>query len=341
MSDHTDAFGVIYSMPDMSQIKSIRVQGQSYYSDYSDGFTVSSDDGKRAVLDLQSKALDEYRKDPQKYKDNYNSYFSEEDRLRTHSLDICYTLKNGTIKTRYYILDYNTWSACPELWLTDEYAKNASENAKYIFEPNERRENEQRISSKLLYDINYKKISSSELADEFSEAYYKDLCSLTKEEFMSMDTYCIINDISISSAFTNTISVLEKYNIEIPDVHQDASDITQAIKNASIYTENKYTYENYSNLYFSDSEYLKSNLNMPPDSILVTNCFYSPKQQYCINDTFDSETLEKLLNAAQPHYATDKKCYIIKTCNDQQLMIPPEYTELAEEFISSSCHKNG
>ncbi|MDO5558819.1 MAG: hypothetical protein Q4F95_04400 [Oscillospiraceae bacterium] len=337
LSKKTDAFGAVTKIPDSDNIKSISVYASNYLTDDFNDFTVSESTGIDALVNFHSDIV-------QIYKENYNGsnndnnfeFFDPYNEDATlHMFSIRYTMKNGTTIFRSYSLSHTTWAAHPEIWLSEDYAKSRSLSLKNMLYDPLNRNYDLRISSKYQYNSVSKSGISETAAREISEAYYEDYMALTKDSYMQMKTYCILNNnFIIPESFTKTISLMEKYDLSAPDISEDTSYQIKLLENKQFESGRS------AELFISDSDYIKKRCNISGAFLSVTSA-YPDIQQYSLNDEFDDDKLTELLTVAEPFYTTDKKCFMIILPYGGKMAIPYEYYDLASEFINSSCHKNG
>jgi len=327
ISIYTDGFGQIYKTPDASDVKVVSLVYSGFYSQYTNSVEFTDKEDIKRILKIQSESLQCYKDNSDIFnhksvRDNALNYSSAtditKDYVDNYYFEIAYVMKNGNTVYRSHLVPYNIWieNMIP-LSLSQEYKD-------YLVD---------KITDKHLDPHNYKNqicVSyskdkmgfddiqnvDSDYINDLKEAYKKDIYAQTEDDIKNFDLYCTINGNYIGTSFTNTLKFLEKYKIDFSgksDIENDS--------NATVL--------------IADSNHIIKN-NKTSTNIITESCG-TPSQYYTYK--YDSDLLAKLSQVAQSHYYTDKHCYVIRFegnsgfCN---YVIPPEYSELVEEFMASA-----
>ena len=327
ISSQTDGFGQIYKTPDASDVKVVSLVYSGFYSEYQNNIKFTDKEDIKRILKLQSESLQYHKDNPDIYKykyasDNALEYSAATKVTRNYAGDdyiaLAYMMKNGNTIYRSYFVPYDIWTEnLIPLSLSQEYKD-------YLVD---------KITDKHLDPHNYKnqicvsyskdkmgfddiQNADSDYINDLKEAYKKDIYAQTEDDIKNFDLYCTINGNYIGMSFTNTLKFLEKYKIDFSgksDIENDS--------NATVL--------------IADSDYIIKN-NKISTNIITESCG-TPSQYYTYK--YDFDLLAKLSQVAQSHYYTDKHCYVIRfegNSGFHNYVIPPEYSELAEEFMSSA-----
>jgi len=336
LSDATDGFGQIYKIPDTSDIKSVSfIMSEDFFFSYSypryDKFTDKDD--IQLIIDLQSDIINDYKAhncvDYYNYESSYddesfyNKYDCHTSKPLTKSLEIVYLMNNENMLYRTYTVPYSIWS---------EYMIKLAENRSY------KEQKIKQFSNDIMYglfrngttkystslnisDPRYDISEGMDIPDEtilkdLCKAYEKDIMEMTNQNIMNFSSFCQIYGYNIGTCFTNTVDVLKKNGLTVSTLN----DYTKRLD-----------YLNNGTFFIADSNYIIEN-NYTETDIITNDC--GTPCQYIVNE-YDYNSLLKLFNVAEPHYFTSEHCYVIKLGN-QNYIIPPEYSKLAEEFMSQS-----
>ncbi len=333
LSDATDGFGQIYRVPDTSEIKSVILNSnniffmQPAYLQYSN-FTDTND--IQLIVDMQSDIIDNYK--VHDYKENYEyplTDHNDEEFFRKYNTDrynasdsdveITYILKNKKIIYRYYTIPYSIMTEYViKLAENNNYKEQIAENFREIvlYENDSALKKDIRISDPRYNISENLDVPDISVLQELADAYKKDIMNLTNEDIMNFEAFCKIYNFYIGTSFTNTIDVLKKNGLTVSAL----SDYTTRIQSL-----------NNGIFFIADSNYIIEH-NATETDIITNDC--GTPCQYIVNE-HDDDLLSELFNVAEPHYFTSEHCYVI-AFGSKNYIIPPEYSKLAEEFMSES-----
>ncbi|MDE6776500.1 MAG: hypothetical protein K2J25_01055, partial [Oscillospiraceae bacterium] len=159
-----------------------------------------------------------------------------------------------------------------------------------------------------------------------TEAYQRDLKNMTSEEFRTSEIICNILGLPVRACNQETYALLQKWGFEEFSLYQKYYSIlgtdTQKL-DIRIYAPE--TYQTSSLQYPSNT---LQNIYVKPDASNI------PSYQNTIYSIVDLDTsLQDLMQVARKHYISSEPCYVL-LMNNSRYMIPPEYSELAEQVMN-------
>ncbi|MDE5736923.1 MAG: hypothetical protein K2H93_01000, partial [Oscillospiraceae bacterium] len=159
-----------------------------------------------------------------------------------------------------------------------------------------------------------------------TEAYQRDLKNMTSEEFRTSEIICNILGLPVRACNQETYALLQKWGFEEFSLYQKYYSIlgtdTQKL-DIRIYAPE--TYQTSSLQYPSNT---LQNIYVKPDATNI------PSYQNTIYSIVDLDTsLQDLMQVARKHYISSEPCYVL-LMNNSRYMIPPEYSELAEQVMN-------
>ncbi|MBP0964472.1 MAG: hypothetical protein J5999_04160 [Oscillospiraceae bacterium] len=353
VSEATDGFGTLYRVPSAGNVSSITIDSyRGQMEDYPIEFTVKSPENIQRIIDIHKGELERYRASDHVYSYDYARDYDYEynaQKISCGGIKIEYHLKTGGKLCRTYNLALDEYLKLLEVERTDEYKTVLAEflservtaqfdNLKAYRDMNLAYYNSNpAISVSKLYtqDKDYKLQNiPADFGDKLAAALYSDIMEETDEEFYraSAPKFHVNIDgmeVTVYPHYKNTVAYLASLDM-LPETEYNMSSLRRAISNEEFiiaspsdrkefanYTENgfdKYSstlYNSRYNAYNSQVKYLRSYYESESDTIAYK--------------------LTILLENASSRYITEESCYTLNV-SGEEYVIPPEYTELAEEL---------
>lgn len=181
------------------------------------------------------------------------------------------------------------------------------------------------------------------IADRLAAAYGSDLRRTSAEDERTAKLFCRIDEYPVYENYTETIQLLESWGFhrftvaERYDYVDEENPYNTAASNSTancvrIYAPGTWSAASvqYPNSVIDSGATVFVTQNKPAyeDNVLVLSDL-SQKDFY--------PEMYALLEAAQPHYITDKECYAI-VVNGQLYVLPPEHNDLAEAVIDKGSN---
>lgn len=244
----TKGFGVESKIPSVNSVKNVRVSYQGFDQNVISGYHIDYLDKKfdrvytekqiiEKVIEVHKDALDLYNSgefeesffsDDYYYSDSYDSEIYYDGNPKAdyprYKVNFTYKLKTGSSITRRYTLTYEQISQLFILDLTPQMGefleKCIFNNMKYIEYINNKRTETFRVYlADMLNENSYEYKISKAQAKEICEAYGKDYVNMSEKQMLTDSIYCYINgDYPVRESFKNTIALLEKYMLEVPEI---------------------------------------------------------------------------------------------------------------------------
>ncbi|MGN0553757.1 MAG: hypothetical protein ACI4I1_10255, partial [Oscillospiraceae bacterium] len=284
-------------------------------------------------------------------------------------LTACYELKNGIRMTKCFpVMTAEAVKCLMNVETSEEYKVQAAEFMKEDFPPYdefaERRKKQAKFEGKAddpeytnvyiyvsdplnniiyqyLVDNRCKKLVDKEFYEEFRDALAADIVNRTAAEYFTPCTdrnYEIyisgLSSWSIDGSFTETLKVLANHGC-LDGIEADIDYILDE-KNYSNGDLPKLTIALYEKNYNNSSA---KALFCQKEGVSNTEYY----EKYRLNNgryvTHYSDELKELFSVMQSKYITDESCYMI-SINGNCIMIPPEYSDIAEKVFLSSEDKS-
>lgn len=198
LANKSEGFGIVYKVPDADDVVSVDISylgsenfvyGMGYDNyKYSDKTTFKDKEIINTIIDVHKDVLEEHKKER---KDNNDIFDSGE---LFWYIDISYTMKNGSVISRFYSLSQDQYIKLFSIDISDEFTdKIIGLSEKY--------------SSKFGHEISIISLdensdyieriltfSSKEEFKDFLEAYVKDIKSMTLEEYQKYRQFVFDNE---------------------------------------------------------------------------------------------------------------------------------------------------
>lgn len=346
ISNVTDGFGLAYSVPDPSEIKSVSVnfttngeifEYDSYLSDSENMITLKDKKSIEAVINAQQSALDKYKRF------GYDGvYFSN-----GQYISIQYQTVTGNVIKRNYWFGPDEMRYLYELQDDPDYASQVVEAfRKQIFKYGGYSNITVDTSvTKELFTIyegspdtesRYKKI-----VNEILDALEKDISEETSEQIMHPASlplaYLYLGygslDIDIMPYYSNTIEVISKYGFDLSSqsinkqIENPDADIVEGL------TVIKYSPSNVEGESEKYSEYISQNTGYYCDWDYET--YYTDKNY--INDPEYVALVNELVSHSVKRYVTTEPLYKINVYGERyfdSFIVLPEYSDKAEKILT-------
>ena len=353
VSDATDGFGTLYRVPIAGNVSSITIDSSSgRMEDYPIEFTVKSPENIQRIIDIHKGELERYRATDNNvysydYVRNYDYEYTVE-KISCGRIKIEYHLKTGGKLCRSYNLALNEYLKLLEVERTDEYKtalaeflservtdqfNNTITNSRY----NTYHKFENVISVTKLYtqEKEYKLTNvPDDFGDKLAAALYADIMEETDEEFYRASApkfYVNIDgmEITVYPHYKNAVAYLASLDM-LPEKEYNMSSLKRAISNEEFILSSpsdRMSFNGYAANGFDkySSTLYNSRYNTYNSQVKYLRAYYGS----------DSDTiaykLTILLENASGRYITEESCYTLNV-SGEEYVIPPEYTELAEEL---------
>ncbi len=353
VSDATDGFGTLYRVPSAGNVSSITIDSRGgQMEDYSIEFTVKSPENIQRIIDIHKGELERFRAtDNNVYSYDYVRNYDYNDtvgKITCGRINIEYHLKTGGKLCRTYSICLDEYLKLLEVERTDEYktalAEFLSERVTDQFNniiTNSRYSDYYKfdnvISVTKLYtqEKEYKLTNvPDDFGDKLAAALYADIMEETDEEFYraSAPKFHILIDgmeVTVYPHYKNTVSYLASLDM-LPETEYNMSSLKRAISNEEFIISSpsdRAGFENYTGNGFDkySSTIYNSRYQAYNSQVKYLRSYYGSE-----SDTI-AYKLTILLENASSRYITEESCYTLNV-SGEEYVIPPEYTELAEEL---------
>lgn len=356
VSEATDGFGTLYRVPSAGNVSSITIDSyRGQMEDYPIEFTVKSPENIQRIIDIHKGELERYRT---YYHDNYSNnyvrdygtdYECSAQRITCGAIKIEYHLKTGGKLCRTYSICLDEYLKLLEVERTDEYKTALAEflservtaqfdNLKAYRDMNVAYYNSNpAISVSKLYtqDKDYKLQNiPADFGDKLAAALYADIMEETDEEFYraSAPKFHILIDgmeVTVYPHYKNTVSYLASLDM-LPEKEYNMSSLKRAISNEEFILSSPSDRKEFANYTANGFDKYSSTLFNSRYNVYNKQVKYLRPYYGTDSDTI-AYKLTILLENASGRYITEESCYTLNV-SGEEYVIPPEYTELAEEL---------
>lgn len=316
----TNFFGIEAYIPSKDSVKNVEISmvNDIITNDYTDvDFITADKEFIEDVTELHKEIYQQYvgNSDTDEYE--YDSYYNQ-----VISIEITYKLNSGKTVAREYDITFQDFQIIKSLYQNRDYINSLIEYWERILETSDTIS----IGSKLTVgneNFNRYDIKGTDFKDEFIKAYKADRLNQTIDDFFAPDDVYAVMDfygkyVSIPTSFTNTISVLEHYEVTPNDVAEDAEAFFAISGNSvKLYDASKYTS-------FNDEQYTAS--------------FGSFKAEKVSIITKDNPYLEQLIEVGVPYYFTTDDCFVFDF-DGARYVVPKKYEDIARKAMENASEQ--
>lgn len=167
-----------------------------------------------------------------------------------------------------------------------------------------------------------------------TEAYQRDLKNMTSEDFRTSEVICNIVGLPVRACNQETYALLQKWGLEEFNLYQSYYSVLNAYSNQEVLDIRIYAPETYITSSLQYPSNTLQNIYVKPDATNI------PGYQDRVSSIFDIDTsLYNLMQVARKYYISSEPCYML-VINNSKYIIPPEYSELAEQVIANGDYAN-
>lgn len=355
VSEATDGFGTLYRVPSAGNVSSITIDSyRGEMEDYPIEFTVKSPENIQRIIDIHKGELERYRAtDNNVYSYDYVRNYDYNDtvgKITCGGIKIEYHLKTGGKLCRKYDLALDEYLKLLEVERTEEYKTALAE---YISERRVTTQfdnlNAYRDMNLAYYDSNpaisvaslytqekeYKLTNvPDDFGDKLADALYTDIMEETDEEFYraSAPKFHVLIDgmeVTVYPHYKNTVAYLASLDM-LPEKEYNMSSIKRAISNEEFIISSPSDRKEFANYTANGFDKYSSTLYNSRYTAYNSQVKYLRSYYESESDTI-AYKLAILLENASSRYITEESCYTLNV-SGEEYVIPPEYTELAEEL---------
>lgn len=361
VSDATDGFGTLYRVPSAGNVSSITIDSyRGQMEDYPIEFTVTSPENIQRIIDIHKGELERYRASDHVYSYDYARDYDYEynaQKISCGGIKIEYHLKTGGKLCRSYNLALDEYLKLLEVERTDEYKTALAEflservtaqfdNLKAYRDMNLAYYNSNpAISVSKLYtqDKDYKLQNiPADFGDKLAAALYSDIMEETDEEFYraSAPKFHILIDgmeITVYPHYKNTVGYLASLDM-LPETEYNMSSLKRAISNEEFILSSPSDRMSFYGYAFNGFDKYSSTIYNSRYQAYNSQVKYL-RPSYGIDSDTIAYKLAILLENASSRYITEESCYTLNV-SGEEYVIPPEYTELAEELYDYCYAEN-
>lgn len=325
----TNGFGSSFNVPSAEKVEKITLDytidlfSKDFYR--KDSLVLTDTDEIKQIIDTHQYIVDDY----QEFLDTKPELSERVNYTPTDYADyieIMYTLKSGKEVLRAYNVGDDVFMQLKELYLSDANISNIISDLKEYFPENDRKENKFiSVFDKFEYDFGI--YMSKENYNQLLSAYEQDLKNADINDIINeSETYCYIYNYAVLKSYTNTINYLNEIGVKITE--EDSAEELEKYNFEQINIDTVIT--------MNPSEIAKHH-----NSAFVSTtmeCNYYDFNESAYNITLSNEYKEKfieILLKSEPSYLTEDMNCVFIAFNGYNYILPSEYRNLAEEFISS------
>lgn len=353
VSEATDGFGTLYRVPSAGNVSSITIDSSlGRMEDYPTEFTVTSPENIQRIIDIHKGELERFRAtDNNVYSYDYVRNYDYNDtvgKITCGRINIEYHLKTGGKLCRSYDLALDEYLKLLEVERTDEYKTALAEfmldrvtnrfdnciaNSRY----NDYYKFDNVISVTKLYtqEKEYKLTNvPDDFGDKLAAALYSDIMEETDEEFYraSAPKFHVLIDgmeVTVYPHYKNTVAYLASLDM-LPETEYNMSSLKRAISSEEFIISSPSDRKEFANYTANGFDRYSSTIYNSRYQAYNSQVKYLRSYYGSDSDTI-AYKLTILLENASSRYITEESCYTLNV-SGEEYVIPPEYTELAEEL---------
>lgn len=325
---NTGFFGVMYRVPNISEISSAEVSFNEPITRVRQNLTLTGEEALGKVIGFQKDSIDAYKKSGMKYDVHYY------DDSVIGSFEIEYTLKNGSVEERDYPIYPDTVHYINELMLTEEVKQYKIS----IFS--------EAVKSNFRVEVNGEEhivpVGANGCdANKLISCYTRDMQNLTKERYYggyrAFEEYgCFITDsswnkIRINGFFPETAEYLSQF-VPLENMYSTYFDENDRVGILKVHGNGEVPVEFLSSLNsISPLEKICVIYSGNEDDRYGSEFEGSPREiSYSSLSDEQYEKLLEIISCSYPAYIPSGECYIIST-GSLRGYIPEEYYEFIEK----------
>lgn len=361
VSEATDGFGTLYRVPSAGNVSSITIDSyRGQMEDYPIEFTVKSSENIQRIIDIHKGELERYRAtDNNVYSYDYVRNYDYNDtvgKITCGGIQIVYHLKTGGKLCRKYDLALNEYLKLLEVERTEEYKtalaefmldrvtnrfNNCVTQSSYAeyYKSNDIITVSQMYTGEKEYRLNN---VPEDFGDKLAAALYADIMEETDEEFYraSAPKFHVLIDgmeITVYPHYKNTVAYLASLDM-LPEKEYNMSSLKRAISNEEFIISSPSDRKEFANYTANGFDKYSSTLYNSRYTAYNSQVKYL-RPSYGSNSDAIANKLAILLENASSRYITEESCYTLNV-SGEEYVIPPEYTELAEELYDYCYAEN-